>query len=381
MAVVVKRIPVGTNLGLVHLMWAMLNGSFLTSRGSIFSALSASGLSDKELRRSWQAFGKGQWSITRLLKAWREHVFEEKQWKGHSYEGYRVLSVDITSFYRPKLRSWIGKLYQGIAGKALKAVGIGIIADVGRVGNQRIAIPRKLLRSKNEKGSEKTLQQTMLKWLSEHQAIDEVSIYDAGFSLKDLQQEGIKQFVIRLASNCTVRRNTLPTYKGKGARPQYGERIRPSARSYKGKTITASPFDKQGSFQFQERTISFHSWHDVLRSDQKVSDTQETLNIFTFFDPLYKDPLVLATPMSLLAKSVFLFYRDRWPVEQLPLASKQLLGCKRAFVHNSETIFRLPELALLTGNILTYLAATSPTIPSGFWDRKPKKHQVAFVGL
>jgi len=359
----------------------MISGSFLGSRGSIFSALSLSGFSKEEILRSWRALGKGQWSITKLLNAWREHIFEEELWEKHRYEGYSAISVDITSFHRPKLKSWIGKIYQGIAGKALIAVGIGIIADVGSVDNQRIAIPRKLIRSKNEQGSEKNLQLTMLKWISEHQRNNEVSIYDAGFSQKEIQQEGVKHYVIRQAANCTVRRNRLPTYKGKGARPQYGELLRPLARRYKNKTIAASPYDKQGSFELGDRVIEFHSWHDILRSDQKVSETTETFNIFTFFDPLYKDPLVLSTPMTLSAKSVFLFYRDRWPVEQLPLVSKQLLGCKRAFVFNSETVFRLPELALLAGNILTYLAAISPTIPSGFWDRNPKKLQVAFAGL
>ena len=363
------------------MMWAMLNGSFLGSRGSIFSGLSLSGFSDEEIRRSWRAFAKGQWSITKLLTAWRDHIFDEGEWKRHNYEGYRAVSVDITSFHRPKLKSWIGKIYQGIAGKALKAIGIGIIADVGSVETQRIAIPRKLLRSKNEEGSEKTLQLDILKWISRHQAPDEVFLFDAGFSLKELQQEGIKRYVIRQAANCTVRRNQLPTYQGKGARPQYGKLIRPLARRYKDKTIPATPYDKEGSFELEGRVIEFHSWHDILRSDQKVSETAETFNIFTFFDPLYTNPLVLACPLALAAKSIFLFYRDRWPVEQVPLVSKQLLGCKRAFVFNSESIFRLPELALLAGNILTYLAATSPSIPSGFWDQNPKKRQVAFAGL
>ena len=52
----------------------MLNGSFLASRGAIFPALKLSGLSDQEARRSWAAFRSGQWSMSRLLNAWREHV-------------------------------------------------------------------------------------------------------------------------------------------------------------------------------------------------------------------------------------------------------------------------------------------------------------------
>ena len=65
-------------------------------------------------------------------------------------------------------------------------------------------------------------------------------------------------------------------------------------------------------------------------------------------------------------------YRDRWPVEQLPLASKQMLGAERAFVFGAETPQRLPEIALFAGAILMYEAATQPVIPTGFWDRRPQ---------
>ncbi len=58
-------------------------------------------------------------------------------------------------------------------------------------------------------------------------------------------------------------------------------------------------------------------------------------------------------------------------VEQLPLAAKQMLGAARAFVHAPETCQRLPELTLLAGAILSYSAASSPAIPTGFWDRRP----------
>ena len=36
---VVQVTPVGTNLGLANLLWAMVSGSFLSSRGAIFPAL------------------------------------------------------------------------------------------------------------------------------------------------------------------------------------------------------------------------------------------------------------------------------------------------------------------------------------------------------
>ena len=48
---VVQGVPVGTNLALLHLMWTLLNGSFLGSRGAIFPALQASGFGEQESRR------------------------------------------------------------------------------------------------------------------------------------------------------------------------------------------------------------------------------------------------------------------------------------------------------------------------------------------
>ena len=50
-----------------------------------------------------------------------------------------------------------------------------------------------------------------------------------------------------------------------------------------------------------------------------------------------------------------------------------MIGSHRQFVHAEETIQRLPELALLAGSILSFLAATTPATPTGFWDRKPKR--------
>ncbi|MBV9280356.1 MAG: hypothetical protein JOZ41_09780 [Chloroflexi bacterium] len=54
------------------------------------------------------------------------------------------------------------------------------------------------------------------------------------------------------------------------------------------------------------------------------------------------------------------------------MAAKQMLGAARAFVHAPETCQRLPALALLAGAILSYAAASSPAIPTGFWDRRPQ---------
>ena len=59
-------------------------------------------------------------------------------------------------------------------------------------------------------------------------------------------------------------------------------------------------------------------------------------------------------------------YQDRWSVERIPLAAKQMVGAHRQFVHAEESNQRLPELSLLTGSLLSFLAATVPPTPTGF---------------
>ena len=49
-----------------------------------------------------------------------------------------------------------------------------------------------------------------------------------------------------------------------------------------------------------------------------------------------------------------------------------MLGAARQFVHAPEPCQRLPELALLAGGVVSYAAATTPALPTGFWDRRPQ---------
>jgi hypothetical protein len=86
-------------------------------------------------------------------------------------------------------------------------------------------------------------------------------------------------------------------------------------------------------------------------------------------DPRYQEPLVLVATLPVSAHALWCLDRDRWPVEQVPLAAKQMVGAHRACVFSDESRYRLPELALLAGNVLAYVAATSAAVATGFWDR------------
>ena len=111
-----------------------------------------------------------------------------------------------------------------------------------------------------------------------------------------------------------------------------------------------------------------------MRKDQKVSAENSLLTTWAFFDPHFVKPLVVTTDLAQLsARTLYRCFPDRWPVEQLPQTAKQILGMGRQFVFAPTSCQRLPELALLAGNVLTILAATLPPTPSGYWDRVPKK--------
>ena len=217
------------------------------------------------------------------------------------------------------------------------------------------------------------LQQATLRassgWLDSHQVL----IQDAGASLADLQAAKVKHYVVRLPLNCTARRNQLPSRRKKGRPPEYGRLIRPLPRTYRSRTVPATPPEVKTAFTFQGRTIRVEGWHNLVRTDQKAVVDHETFTIWVFFDPLYHNPLGLATNLEVRPETVFRLYLDRWSVEQVPLVTKQLLGIQRQFVFAQASRHRLPQLALLAANVLTYQAALLPPLPTGFWDRQPKR--------
>lgn len=368
---IVQVVPMGTNVGLVRILWVMVNGSFLVSRGALFSALHVNGFSVKEIRRSWAALRYGVWDINDLLESWQIYVARENQWSPRSYEGYRVLSVDITGFWRPKLKGWLGKHYHNLAQKALPAVVVGVMIVSGQVEKKRVPLLQRIVRCQPQL-SRTEFRCQLLQEAQAEAAPDQVIVVDGEFGVAELQTIGLARYVVRLASNATARRNQLPAYKGIGKYPEYGDKVRPLARKWKDRQIPATAPDHESHFDYQGRTIKVAFWCGLVTADTKVDSEAPTFSIYVYYDPFYKQPLVLATNLALAPQTAYLIYRDRWPVEQPPLAAKQMVGLHRYFVFAHESCFRLPELALLAGAILTYVAAVLPPFPSGFWDRTPK---------
>jgi hypothetical protein len=70
LGVIVADVPSGTHLGLFWLLWALLSGRFLRSRGAVFPALADGGLPADAVRRSGAALAYGRWAIQTLVRAW-----------------------------------------------------------------------------------------------------------------------------------------------------------------------------------------------------------------------------------------------------------------------------------------------------------------------
>ncbi|MEI2419395.1 hypothetical protein V6O07_03910, partial [Arthrospira platensis SPKY2] len=125
---------------------------------------------------------------------------------------------------------------------------------------------------------------------------DEIAVIDAGVKITALQAAQIDRYVLKLAQNATARRNVLPEHV-LGRKPEYGEIVRPLARTRKGKTLAASKPDETCTLQHDGREVRVEIWRDLVRTDQKPSQDNATFDIYVFHDPKYKKPWVLATSL------------------------------------------------------------------------------------
>lgn len=350
----------------------LLSGRLHDSRGAIFPALQSMGLTEAEVRRSWAGFRYGQWTTAQLLSIWMAHVREQGQWQAHHYDGYRVKAVDITAFWRSTLEGLKSKHYDAEAGKALPAVPLGLVGRVGSVGEQRFAVLTDIIRADLQDSGEKQFITALLERVAKGLEEDEIAVLDAGFHLQQIFEAKIQRFVVRLAKNFTARRNHV-TPNPLGRPLEYGELVRPLARSYDDQTIDATPPDRVETWISQGLEYRVEYWDELVLPECKVNPANSIFYVAAIYDPHFDAPWLLACPLKLSGKTLSNFYHDRWPVEQLPLAAKHMVGADRQFVFAPESCQRLPELALLAGSILTYLAAALPPIPTGFWDRTPKR--------
>jgi hypothetical protein len=367
---VVRTLPVGTNLALLHLLWMMVSGQLLLSRGAIFPGLTQSGLSKRATQRAWQALRQGGWCIGEMLVNFDATVWQAGRWQPRYHGGYCAVPIDITGFWRPRLRNCPTTHYDHRAGKALPAIVLGIIGRVGQVGTQRLLLPLGFLRADPTQPNEGGLVAALIGKFKEIMQPHDVLVSDGGFPLELIQSQAVPRFVAKVAQNFTARRAQPPEYRGRGRPPQRGLIVRPLARAYRGRWLSATPPDRSESWTEAGVTLRADIWDNLVLKEASLG--APTFSVLALYDPNFTRPLLVATSLQVAARDIRLLYLDRWPVEQLPLAAKQMIGAARAFVSAPESCRRLPELALLAGALLSYAAAVLPAIPSGFWDRVPR---------
>jgi hypothetical protein len=366
----VAPLPIGTNRALLDLFWMLLSGRLLAARGALLPALSAMGWPADRVRRAWAALGQGTWTSDRLLTQWRVLVAREGRWQPHCYAGYRPVAVDITGFWRPRLRGCPTTHYHGAAGKALPAIPVGLIARIGSVGTQRLGLPLGLVRADPADPRLTAHTQTLLETAVERMEATDILVVDRGFGVAALQAALAPRYLARLPQNFTARRAAPPPYRGRGRPPTRGVLVRPLPRTYRGRTIAATPPDAVTTWTEDGTEVRAATWTDLILPDAAVDAPGFT--VVAIHDPRHPTPLLLASAVALSPQAARDLYADRWPVEQLPLVAKQLLGAERAFVSAPETCQRLPEVALVAGAVLSYLAATTAAPATGFWDRRPR---------
>jgi hypothetical protein len=363
LAQLVYRLPIGTNLALAHLLFALLAGNLLPSRGALFPALAATGLTDAQVRAAEAALRTGAWNLSRLLTRLFWLIQKEGKAPLHEIDGWRPLPIDWVGFFRPRLVGCTSKHFDSKAGKALPAVEIGMIAFLQKIGRRTIPCLIATTRS----GDTLTLLQ-QAKIQQAKRGTKAVLIADRQVTISHLYAAQIRHFVVRAAINLTARRSLPPPQEpGKrGRKPTRGLLVRPLSRTYQSKTLPATAPDRVETFGYQGRTLTGH-WFDAL----VLTGCPMVVACLVIFDPRYKCPWVLLTDLPDRAETIFLLYRCRWHIEQLPQTGKQLLGGQRAFVHAESCRYRLPEVCLLAASLSLYLSATLPARATGFWDRHP----------
>jgi hypothetical protein len=277
-------------------------------------------------------------------------VQQEGWWQAHRDEGFRPVACTLVGFLRPHLNGCGGKHDPAGADKALPALVLAVVAAVGAIGKVRLPRLRLILRADPSDRGEADLQRRALTQAGAALPADAVLVVDAGFGVAALLTGGVPRFVARVARNFTARRNVLPAYQGRERCPVYGARVRPLPRPRKGKPRAATPPDATPQWVVARRRIQAQVWENLVLSSAKPGAL--ACRCAVIHAPRYQEPLVLATTWPVSASALWCLSRDRWPVEPVPLAAKQIVGAHRAFVFGGESRHRLPELALLAGNSL-----------------------------
>ncbi len=200
-------------------------------------------------RRAAKALTYGSYNLKELIDKLREIVEGEGVWQPIIVQGYQVASVDMTAYRRAAVEKLASKAYFSDTNRAMPAVPIGMIATVGEVNGQRVALLKNAVVTDVKTNDSEADKKELYRMVAVGLAKDEISVFDAGFKLVEAIQAGIKQCVIRLATNCTFGKTPgeIPertSAKGRTPTQYKAEIVRPLARTHAENTIPADPADE-----------------------------------------------------------------------------------------------------------------------------------------
>lgn len=367
-----RTLPIGTNLGIVYLLWAIITGKLLNSRGSLFPALLDAGFTDRQARQSEASLREGKFEIDRIIREHNKIIKLHKKAEKIIINEHTPLLLDWVGFYRPNLKGCVTKHFQSAAGKALPAIELGMIArpyqveyDVINKGVETKKVRKFPVLIGLVRGGETV---ELLQAGSKKMRASDVLIVDRQVKVTHLHQAGVKRFVVRGAIDMTARTEQNAPYCGHGPHPKQGSIVRPLARQYKDNVIEATKADSEETFRFQGRILKVQYFRNLV-----VKDCPLVFHVVVVHDPKYTKPWVLVTDLTDCGEVIFHLYRSRWKVEQIPQTGKQLLGGHRSFVHSEEIRYRLPELILFAASLSLYLSAITPAVARVFWDKNPDR--------
>jgi hypothetical protein len=134
----------------------------------------------------------------------------------------------------------------------------------------------------------------------------------------------------RVANRTSRHAARPPAYGGHGRPPTRGLLVRPLPRKRKGHLLAATPADHAEVWSAGGQTFRADYWYELVLPH--ATSNAETFDVVVIYDPDYAEPLLLITSLRLAAAVLRDLYLDRWPIEQLPLAAKQLIGAERQWV-------------------------------------------------
>ena len=158
----------------------------------------------------------GTWECCDLLASLQACVKAEGRWEPLRVAGHRVVALDTAGIFRPRLKNLISRHFAPAEHKTAPAICLGLMAAMGRVGEQRVALPLYIARGPSDVDSENNLMVELIRQAGRLAVSDWVFCADRKFLAMVMVRCGLEQIVKRVQKNAIFRREvpTSPTGRG-----------------------------------------------------------------------------------------------------------------------------------------------------------------------